>query len=123
VTEAEIEFEFAKEQIRLSEHLHSLSPREEIEERCSMAGCDEKRVKAHRALFLKKRWNPHPSDRFARWWTNRGCSDTEQATGRAWSTERGPTDAAKAYNCEAVRECYRAFMSEQRTEIDLTYLP
>lgn len=86
---------------------------EEIRELCSKAGCKDKQRKTHAHQYLKKRWNPHPSERFVRWWVNRGIDATEEATGRGWHS----IDPERAYNCEAVREVYRSFLQTQRAEM------
>jgi len=121
MTESEISF--AKQQIDIEKHLQSMSPADEIEERCSMAGCNERQRSSHKSIFLKGKWNPHPSERFVRWWMNRGFTDVESFTLRAWSIfddttqSQRPIKATQAYNCEPVRECYRQFLAKQRQEM------
>ncbi len=82
----EPEIAFAQEQIKLAKHLQSLSRKEEIEALCDIHGCNAKLRKVHRKQFLEDQWNPHPSERFTRWWMNRGWQDTEDATDRGWSS-------------------------------------
>lgn len=119
------EISFAQEQIKLTAYLHSLPDKEHIAELCSIAGCSEKKQKIHAQQFLHRRWNPHPSERFVRWWMNRGVLSTEEATDCAWAAPRAnseskrlyPIPSVKAYNCERVREVYADFLREQRAEM------
>jgi hypothetical protein len=126
----ETEIQFAKNEIALAKDLQSMSMEDEIAERCAMAGCNEKQRKVHKDQFLSKRkpWNPHPSERFTRWWESKGWMATEEATDRNWTTKHRvfggikliPIPAVKAYNCEVVREVYRSFLVEQRAEMQGT---
>jgi hypothetical protein len=109
----ETEITFIQEQIKLSKHLNSLPDKDHIDTLCDMAGCTDKERKTHSTQFLKRRWNPHPSERFKRWWVNRGILAAEEATGRGWQG----IDYVRAYNCEAVRDVYRSFLSDQRAEM------
>ena len=109
----ETEIKFAQDQIKLTKYLHSLPDKEHIAELCSMHGCSPKIQKLHAEQFLRHRWNSHPSERFVRWWMNRGIEVAETATEHSWKG----VDAIKAFNCESVRECYRVFLREQRAEM------
>lgn len=125
----EVEIKFAQDQIKLTKYLNSLDDDEHIEELCSMHKCNEKIRKIHKDEFLHKRWNPHPSERFVRWWMNRGWQEVEEATDQSWHvwndrTQRNEPIVGKAvggpvrvYNCEKVRECYQVFLREQRAEM------
>jgi hypothetical protein len=73
-----------------------------ITDLCEQAGCSEKIAKIHLRQYGHSRWNPHPPQAFINWWGNGGIEATENKTGRGWRA----IDAARAFNCEAVRETY-----------------
>jgi hypothetical protein len=108
------EIDFIKREIEKGKWLESLKPEERITELCQKAECNEKLRKIHKHQYLHGQWNPHPSERFRRWWSGRGVTDTEEVTERGWVG----IDATRAYNCEPVRECYRGFLQEQRAEMN-----
>jgi hypothetical protein len=123
----EEEIAFAKAEIALAKDLQAMSLEDEIAERCAMAGCNEKQRKLHKQQFTstRKSYNPHPSERFVRWWNSTGWMATEEATDRNWTTKHRvfggikliPIPPVKAYNCEVVREVYRTFLDQQRLEM------
>ena len=45
--------------------------KEEIDRKCRMAGCDDKKAKKHAALYLA-RWDVHPPADFLEWYKVNG---------------------------------------------------
>lgn len=118
------EIAFIEEQIEEARQLQQLPKEGQIAALCEKAGCSDALAKAHARAYLKHKWNPHPPERFKRWWEGKGYEATQQATGSAWSM--AGTDGklyainfVSAYNCERVREVWRAFLEEQREELRL----
>ncbi len=66
----------------------------EINALCDEAGCSDKIRKIHFEQYvdLDRRWNPHPSKKFADWWKNhKDCVDHG-------------IDVNRAFNCENYRQ-------------------
>jgi len=104
---------FIKAEIKKAKWLQGLSREAQIAAMCEEAQCSDKIKKVHEQQFLRRHWNPHPSERFQRWWMNRGKEDSQRATGSAWSD----IDSVRAYNCERVREVWREHLCEERDEL------
>lgn len=86
---------------------NAMSKPEQIETLCAVHECSEKIRKIHRDQYVNRRWNPHPPERFVNWWKELGWLQTEKKSERGWSISDEPIDAARAFNCEAVREVYK----------------
>jgi hypothetical protein len=116
------EIMFIEEQIEYAKQLAELDPPDQIASLCDQAGCDEKHRKAHSKAYLHRHWNPHPSDRFKRWWETEGYIEAEKRTERGWSVmgddrKYHGINYVTAYNCEVVREIYRDFLKQQRNTL------
>ena len=75
---------------------------DQISDLCDQAGCNDKIRTLHKAQFVDRRWNPHPTQKFVNWWGRIGWQATEKRSGRAWEG----INAIRAFNCEAAREAY-----------------
>lgn len=58
-----------------------------ISDLCEKHGCTEKISGLHRAQYVDRHWNPHPSDSFEAWWKTH--PDYTQGI-----------DVERAYNCQ-----------------------
>jgi hypothetical protein len=116
------EIAFIEEQIEEARQLAILPKEGQIAALCEAAGCSTTIKRSHEQAYTRHGWNPHPSERFKRWWMGQGYVATEKATGDAWSTtaedgKHWPVNYITAYNCEAVREVWRDFLDGQREEL------
>jgi hypothetical protein len=89
------------------EEFNALDKAGQIKALCAFHECNEKQRKIHYAQYVNRRWNPHPPQRFVRWWNGDGPLYTEKKTGRAWLG----VEPRIAFNCEAVREAYHEVKS------------
>ncbi len=87
--------------IPTQEEFNAMDKSVQIDTLCTVHECKEKKKKIHHKQYVFEKWNPHPPQRFLRWWNKDGIAQTENATGREWKI-----DAIRAFNCEAVREVY-----------------
>ena len=116
------EIDYIESEIAKAKALQALSKDDQIAQLCDEHGCDEKMKRVHRRMYVFETWNPHPSDRFKRWWNGTGYREVEDATGHGWSTVNDKGDTwpvwhVTAYNCEEVRNVYRQFLAIQRAEL------
>ena len=74
-----------------------------ISDLCDQAGCNEKVRAIHRDQYVKRRYQPHPPSDFTDWWyQGGGWQFLEKVSGRGWCG----VDAARAWNCDVVRQGY-----------------
>jgi len=119
------EIKFIKEQIEEARALATLGPEGRIAALCEQHGCSKEKTAHHTRQYVKGNWNPHPSERFRRWWLEQGgWQETERVTSKHWSSagkakdERIPLNYVSAYNCADVQEVYREFRREQKERME-----
>jgi hypothetical protein len=92
------------------EEFNEMAPKDQIAALCGYHECSEKKRKVHFDDYVRRRWNPHPPQRFVTWWYAGGHRETERKTDRSWSVHvegvYKPIDAVAAFNCQAVRDVY-----------------
>ena len=92
-----------KDLIPSMEKFNAMTRSEQIDVLCAVYECPLNIRKIHFQQYVNRRWNPHPPQRFLKWWAGSGVLFTEKRTCHAWAL----VGAVDAFNCEVVREAYR----------------